>query len=143
MQASTLWWIVAGLLVASELTTGTFYLLVLALAAAVGAVAAHLGLGPTAQVTLAALTGALGTSGWYVYRRRHRQEPNSAQADRNLNLDIGNVVQVTAWNEQGEAQVQHRGAVWLARHTGADAPRPGPHRIKSLNGNTLELEPTS
>jgi len=142
MQASTLWWIVAGVLVAAELTTGTFYLLVLALAAAVGALAAHLGLGPTAQVTLAALTGALGTSAWYAYRRRHRQESTHPQADRNLNLDIGNTVQVIQWNEQGETQVQHRGALWLARHAGNGAPQPGPHRIKSFNGNTLELEPT-
>ena len=142
MQASTLWWIVAGVLVAAELTTGTFYLLVLALAAAIGAVAAHLGLGATAQVTLAALTGALGTSAWYLHRRRHRQEPTQVQADRNLNLDIGSTVQVAQWDEQGRTQVQHRGAQWTAHHAGLGAPHSGPHRIKSLNGNTLELEPT-
>ena len=41
--ASTVWWVVAGVLVAVELATGTFYLLMLALGAAAAALAAHAG----------------------------------------------------------------------------------------------------
>jgi len=41
------WWIATGVLIAVELATGTFYLLMLAVGAAAGAMAAHLGLGLT------------------------------------------------------------------------------------------------
>ena len=47
-HASTVWWLITGGLVAAELATGTFYLLMLALGAAAAAVAAHLGLASTA-----------------------------------------------------------------------------------------------
>jgi membrane protein implicated in regulation of membrane protease activity len=36
---ATVWWVVAGLAVAAELATGTFYLLMLAVGLAAGAVA--------------------------------------------------------------------------------------------------------
>jgi len=141
MQASTAWWILAGLLVAAEMTTGTIYLLMLAFAAAVGALAAHFGMPASTQIALAALTGALSTAGWYVYRRRHRQESTTVQADRNLNLDIGETVTVTAWDAHGRTQVMHRGAAWAARLATGHEARSGWHRIKALDGNTLELEP--
>ncbi|HEU6455220.1 MAG TPA: NfeD family protein, partial [Roseateles sp.] len=40
---ATTWWIAAGVLVAIELGTGTIYLLMLAVGAVAGALAAHLG----------------------------------------------------------------------------------------------------
>jgi membrane protein implicated in regulation of membrane protease activity len=40
-SATTVWWVLAGLAVALELATGTFYLLMLALGMAAGAIAAH------------------------------------------------------------------------------------------------------
>ncbi|RVT87721.1 NfeD family protein [Inhella crocodyli] len=141
MQAATLWWILAGALVIAELTSGTFYLLMLALAASVGALSAHVGLGASTQIALAAVTGAVATSAWYLHRRRHRQEATDPQADRNVNLDIGDTVQVQQWDDQGRTQVQHRGAPWSARFVGTGTPQPGPHRIQSLSGNILELVP--
>lgn len=140
MDDATLWWIAAGLLVAAELTTGSFYLLMLALGAAAGAVAAHLGLGGTAEVAIAALTGGLATAGWYAYRRRQGGEAPDVQADRNVNLDVGETVQVQAWDEQGRTQVQYRGASWSARYIGTPPAQPGPHRIAKLHGNQLELD---
>ena len=50
LDASTLWWLMAGVAVAIELLTGTFYLLMLAIGSAAGAVVAHTGLGLTAIV---------------------------------------------------------------------------------------------
>ena len=44
-QASTLWWVLAGVLVIAELLTGTFYLLMLALGSVAAAGAAHAGAG--------------------------------------------------------------------------------------------------
>ena len=58
MAESTWWWLLAGALVGAELLTGTFYLLMLALGAAAGAIAAHLGLPLTGQIVSAAVLGA-------------------------------------------------------------------------------------
>ena len=54
LSASTLWWLVAGALVAVELATGTFYLLMLSLGCVAGALAAHAGLSDTPQMVTAA-----------------------------------------------------------------------------------------
>ena len=56
-NAPTWWWLITGALVAAELATGTFYLLMLAVGTAAAAVAAHLGLGPNAQLVVGALIG--------------------------------------------------------------------------------------
>ena len=66
----TLWWLAAGLLVAAELASGTFYLLMVALGCAAGALAAHAGLGATAQMLVAAVVGAGATTAWYRTRRQ-------------------------------------------------------------------------
>ena len=44
LPASTFWWVAAGIAVAAELATGTFYLLMMALGLAAAAIGAHLGL---------------------------------------------------------------------------------------------------
>jgi membrane protein implicated in regulation of membrane protease activity len=135
MEASTLWWVLALGLLAAEMATGTFYLLLLALGAAAAALAAHAGLGSTAQVAVGALSGGGTTAALYAFRRA-RLKP----ADSSLNLDIGATVQVQAWDSQGCTQVQYRGAAWRARWAGQGEPQPGPHRISALNGNQLELD---
>mgnify|MGYP006147005675 CR=1 FL=1 len=58
MADSTLWWLLAGAVVALELFTGTFYLLMLALGMAAGALAAHAGAGLAVQLVVAAGVGA-------------------------------------------------------------------------------------
>lgn len=140
MNESTLWWVLAGVLVAAELSTGTIYLLVLALAAGAGALAAHAGLGLTVQVAVAAVAALAGTSAWYQYRKKTRAARPAPEADRNVNLDIGEAVEVAAWDGLGRTQVQYRGAAWQAHFAGSGEPQAGRHRIKSLNGNQLELE---
>jgi membrane protein implicated in regulation of membrane protease activity len=72
---ATVWWVVTGVLVAVELATGSFYLLMLALGAAAAAIAAHLGLGLNAQLVIGALLGAGAVAAWHLKRRR---EPASA-----------------------------------------------------------------
>ncbi|TFI49403.1 NfeD family protein, partial [Diaphorobacter sp. DS2] len=69
LDASTLWWLMAGVAVVAELLTGTFYLLMLAVGLAAGALAAHAGLGNTAQILVSALVGAGTVLGAYVKRR--------------------------------------------------------------------------
>ena len=60
MEQSTIWWLAAGIVVAAELLTGSFYLLMLALGLAAAAIAAHLGFEVRfgcAVLTAADLTG--------------------------------------------------------------------------------------
>ncbi len=72
----TLWWLVVGALVAAELLTGKLYVFMLALGAAFGAMAAHAGLGTTAQVVCALGAGTAITVLWHSNRRpRPRTAP--------------------------------------------------------------------
>ncbi|MDR7334614.1 NfeD family protein [Roseateles asaccharophilus] len=136
---ATAWWIVAGVLVAAELTTGTFYLLMLAGGAAAGAVAAHFGLAPTTQVLSAAIVGGAAVIIWH----RHRAKaPKAAPATSNpdVNLDIGQSVQVDTWSPDGLAQVHYRGAAWQARFIGSSTAQSGRHVIRAVEGNCLLLD---
>ena len=136
---STYWWIAAGLLVAVELTTGTFYLLMLGLGAAAGAMAAHLGLGPAAQMLAAAIVGGAATIAWHL-RRRSRGAPAPAASNPDVNLDIGQTVHVEAWSAEGTTQVQYRGAAWAARYIGQEPAVGGRHVIRAIEGSSLLLD---
>jgi membrane protein implicated in regulation of membrane protease activity len=135
MNDSTVWWLVTGALVAAELMTGTFYLLMLAIGAVAAALAAHLGVGLTPQLATAALIGGLAVVLWRQRNLRHE-----AQMPTELHLDIGETVEVSAWDAQGTAQVKHRGANWTATCTSGQIPSPGPHRIQAIQGSRLVLE---
>jgi membrane protein implicated in regulation of membrane protease activity len=138
-STATSWWIVAGVLVAAELATGTFYLLMLALGAAAAALGAHLGLGFNGQLLSAALVGGGGVIAWHFKRRA---EPRNLPAgeNRDVNLDIGETVHVSAWDTEGNTQVNYRGANWSARYAGTGTPQPGVHRIHAIDGTRLLLD---
>ena len=138
--APTLWWLAAGVLVAAELATGTFYLLMVALGVAAGAVAAHSGLSATAQWVSAALVGAGATVAWHLLRARSpRSAP--AEANRDVNLDIGQTVLVPAWQSDGTARVAYRGAQWQVRLQPGATATSGEHTIVALRGTELQLVP--
>jgi len=138
-SSSTLWWIAAGVLVAAELASGTFYLLMLGVGAAAGALAAHLGLGVTGQMLVAALVGGIAVSAWHV---RRGKQPKAAPASSNpdVNLDIGQSVQVDAWSADGRTQVQYRGAAWQARFIGTLPASGGRYVIRAVEGSCLLLD---
>lgn len=138
---STWWWIAAGALVAAELTTGTFYLLMLALGCAAGALAAHLGLGASAQVVAAALVGGGATAAWHL-RRASQPRSAPAESNRDVNLDIGQRLWVQEWAADGSGHAQYRGAQWSVRHAGTGTPAPGEHVIVAVQGNQLQVQPT-
>lgn len=138
-QASTLWWLGAGALVALELATGTFYLLMLALGAAAAALAAHAGLGLSPQLLAAALVGGGAVALWHWRREQPGHQPDAAH-NPDINLDIGSPVQVAEWLPDGQARVQYRGAAWSARFAGTGQPLPGAHVIQAVDGNCLVLQ---
>lgn len=141
LPTATLWWIAAGIAVAAELASGTFYLLMIALGLAAGAVASHLGLGISGQILGAALIGGGATAAWHWKRA---SEPRSAPAreNRDVNLDIGERVKVGAWSADRTARVHYRGSAWQARLAPEATAAPGEHVVSAVEGNWLVLTPT-
>lgn len=139
MNWTTTWWIACGVLVAMELASGTFYLLMLALGCAAGALAAHLGLSASTQMVSAAVVGGAAVLIWHQLRRRSPSPP-SVNANPDAHLDIGQSVDVSLWNEQGRAQVKYRGAEWQARFSGQGQPTAGKHIIRGIEGSCLQLD---
>jgi membrane protein implicated in regulation of membrane protease activity len=140
VSSATLWWVAAGVAVAAELATGTFYLLLFALGLAAAAIGAHLGLGLSAQIVVAALVAGGTTAVWHWKRAR---QPKSAPApeNRDVNLDVGERVHVALWSADRTARVQYRGSQWTARLAPGAAPASGAHRVQAVEGNWLVLAP--
>lgn len=139
MASFTVWWLIAGVLVVAELLTGSFYLLMLAIGAVAGALAAHLGATETVQILSAAFVGAAAVVGCYLLRKRQARQ-QSAQGSRSMNLDIGESVQVENWAPDGTAQVRYRGAQWTAVLRPGNAATPGTHRVAEVIGNRLLVD---
>lgn len=139
MDFATIWWIVTAALVAAELLTGSFYLLMFALGTASGALAAHAGLGINAQTTIIILVDAAATVALFWWRKSTPQKKDTTNP--NLHLDIGEIIQVDKWQADGTAQVQYRGAPWTVQfHEPRDLPQTGLHRIREVTGNRLIVE---
>jgi membrane protein implicated in regulation of membrane protease activity len=138
LSPATAWWVLAGLLVAAELLTGTFYLLMVALGMVGAAVAAHLGLSFTPQLLMAALVGGGATAVWHWHRAK---QPQSAPAhlNRDVNLDIGERVKVTSWEADGTARVSYRGSTWSARLAPGSDHAAGIYIVSAVEGNHLVL----
>ena len=141
MNESTIWWLIAGALVGIELTTGTFYLLMLAIGASAAALAAHAQLSLSLQITTGAVVGALAVVLWRIYSLQKLKQTTPELSPQHL--DIGETVNVTSWDNTGHAQVKHRGALWAATSLEAsesgEAPEPGLYLIHDIQGNTLVL----
>lgn len=141
MTEPTIWWLLTGGVVAIELLTGTFYLLMIAIGLAAAAVTAHLGGSMVVQLVVAAVVGGGAVVAWHARQKARRDEP-PAQANPNVNMDIGEIVQITAWEPNGTANVQYRGAHWTAIHRPGVSPSAGPHRVAELVGNRLLVDKT-
>lgn len=141
MEDSTLWWLLTGAAVALELLSGSFFLLMLAIGLAAGALAAHFDATLTQQLISAAIVGGGATAAWYQWRRLHPRAPN-ARFNRDVNLDIGQTVEVKAWEPGGVSTVQYRGANWqVVLHEGSVSAAPGRFKIVEVRGNQLVVEP--
>ncbi len=141
-SASTFWWMATGVAIAVELTSGTFYLLMVALGLAAAALAAHLGLSAAAQVGIAALVGSGATAAWHFQRAR---QPHSAAAreNRDVNLDIGENIHVDGWAADRRCTVAYRGTTWSARLQPGAPAAAGAHTVVAVEGNWLVLAPVA
>ncbi|MES2015440.1 MAG: NfeD family protein [Pseudomonadota bacterium] len=140
MNEWMIWLVLTGILVAFELFTGTFYVLMIAIGMAFGAIAAMLGMNTPTQIVIAAVVGVLATG--MLHRSRFgRPLKQDAARDRNVNLDIGEQVHVETWTD-GKARVMYRGALWdidLAHGAHANA---GNFKIVEVQGSRLVVANT-
>lgn len=130
MSAYVIWWIVAFALVGLELTTGTFYLLVYGLAAAVAGVAAWFGLGLVSQLVIAAVIGIAGTLALKKWRRAEATDADLQD------LDIGQSVVVESW-QGSKGQVKYRGTLWDAEAASPEVDTERPLYIRAMHGSVL------
>jgi membrane protein implicated in regulation of membrane protease activity len=142
LGAGTWWWLIAGLLVVGELFIGSFYMLMLALGCVAGALAAPLGAAYPTQLFTAAIVGA-GTTALWHYRRARAPRSAPVESNRDANLDVGETLQVAAWDAHGAARVNYRGSTWTVEHQGPGTPRPGTHVIVAVQGNRLIVAPAA
>jgi len=133
MEMYIYWFMLALLLLGVEMATGTFYILVLSLAMALGGIVALAGMEIGMQLTLAGVAAVIGT---VALRKFKGTQPDVAA---NASLDIGQPVQVISWNSDGTARVRFRGADWDAEPESADTPRDVTLYIKATQGSKLIL----
>jgi membrane protein implicated in regulation of membrane protease activity len=132
------WWLAAIALGIAEMFTGSFYLLVLAAGAAGAGVAAALGLGLAAQFVSAAVISVAGAA---VVRRLRPLRGDDLPATRNpdVNLDIGQVVQVERWDADRRTRIAYRGAMWDAELLPGEPAVAGSFLIREIDGSRLRL----
>ena len=111
-------WVLAGLLlVVVELMTGTFYLLILGIAAMIGALIAYLDQPFWMQALIAAIAAIAGGA---LVNRYHRAA--NASSPKDISNDIGEKVTIESWVSEAQrlARVRYRGTIWDAEVTGSD-----------------------
>ena len=132
-------WLVAGFgLVIVELVSGTFYLLVLGIAALAGGVVAYTGLPFSVQAIVAATLAVVGV----VWVNRVR---GASTAVKMRSLDAGQPAAFDRWVDRaaGQARVKYRDALWDASVVGEISGEPGEVLyVASIDGNTLKVSKT-
>ena len=132
------WLILAGLLLIAELLSGTFYLLMLAVAALGAWVAMMLGVDFLTQTIVFLIGAAILTvlTRRYRYRINARNRPNLAE-----NLDAGVILTVRDW-DNGIGRTYYRGTNWAVQlETDDQAPlTDGSFRIVRLDGTRIRVE---
>jgi membrane protein implicated in regulation of membrane protease activity len=129
------WFLAAGLVVILELFSGTFYLLMIAIGAAAGGLAALAGAAVPLQALIAAIVGVAAT----LLLRRSRYgkfSKTDAARDPNVNLDIGQSIAVAQWQDGG-ARVMYRGALWDVELAAGASPAAGTYTIREVRGSRL------
>ena len=130
------WWTIAGFaLVIAELMSGTFYLLVLGLAAFAGGGIAFMNYPFWVQALVAAAIAVIGVVAVNRVRRTRQGAPVPS-------LDVGQAVVLDAWVSRPDrlARVRYRNAIWDAKVLDEPAAEAGQTLyIRHVDGNTLHV----
>jgi len=140
ISALWVWMGIAALALVGELLSGTFYLLIVA----VGMVTAGIIAGFNLELGWQLLGCVAGIGACTFILRKFgilRKDKQPVQSNANVNLDIGQHVQVTQWNELRQTTVTYRGAVWQAQLQAGFPPQTGLHAIAEIRGSMLILQP--
>ncbi len=135
MEPYVYWFLLAFGLLALEMVTGTFYMLIVSIALGLAGIAALFGLNLPLQITLSAAASIIGT----VILRRMKGMHTGKMISQSL--DIGQSVRVISWLEDGVARVHYRGTEWDAELESSSVPRDGVLYIKAIQGSKLILTP--
>ena len=132
-------WLIAGfVLIITELVTGTFYLLVLGLAALAAAGVAYAGGVFVWQAIAAAIVAVAGVVWVHRYKRK-------IQPERMRGLDVGQPAAFESWVNRGagHARVRYRDALWDAQVPDGVSGEPGEILyVAAVDGNTLKVSKT-
>ena len=132
------WWFVIGFgLLVAELLTGTFYLLVIAVAMGAAGLAALAGSPLALQLVIAAgigLGGSLALRKTQWGRRLHERGDDRVQF-----MDVGQTLRVDSWTPGRTSRAQYRGAVWDVELAPGEQTVPGDYVIREIQANRLSV----
>lgn len=137
------WFGLAVMALIAELLSGTFYMLLVAFGLAASGIVAYFGFSLAAQVATCSIIGLAGLvilkKTGVLLKKWHLK----ATSDSNVNLDIGQTVEVKSWTDNRTATVYYRGAQWQVKldPSISEAPSPGQYVIVDLQSVTLILKP--
>lgn len=140
-----MWSAYAGIVVILELFTGTFYLLMVAVGLVAGALAAGLHFSFSSQMIIAAIVGAIATIALHNSKYGWKGNKKDATRDPNVNMDIGQSLEINEWKDLGNgkfaARAMYRGAMWDVelQHS---AGYPGIYIIEEIQGSRLIVKPS-
>ncbi len=135
-----IWFGLSALALIGELASGTFYLLLVALGLAAGGLAAWGGLALGAQLLASVVVAMLGLLLLRRTRVLKKREVDAA-GNADVNLDVGQAVEVESWTPDGRSRVWYRGAHWDAQLAAGQPAAAGSHSITAVQGTRLILTP--
>ncbi len=138
MDISLAWLIAGFILIIAELVSGTFYLLVLGIAALVASGVGYAGGAFVWQAVTAAAVAVAGVVGVHRYRQ-------TITPARMRGLDFAQPAAFDSWINKGagHARVKYRDALWDAQVAGDASGEPGEILyITAVDGSTLRVSKT-
>ena len=137
MQPALAWLLAGLLLVVVELMTGTFYLLILGIAAGIGALVAFLDQPFWMQALIAAIAAGVGG----ILVNRYHRKVNDTSPEDTAN-DVGQTVTIESWVSEPQrlARVRYRGTIWDADVLGNDRTEVGARLyVVATQGSRLKV----
>ena len=136
MDDYVVWFVIGFGLVIAELLTGTFYLLVIAIAFGAAGSAALLGGSVVLQLATAAAF-SLGGTLWLRQSRFGRRLRDRAISDHVQNMDVGQTLRVDQWAPNRTARANYRGATWDVELAPGEEAASGEFVIREISANRL------
>lgn len=137
-MTSYTWLIIGAVLVAIELTTGTFYLLMLAVAAMIAWIFQFTGASFLVQSMVFLIASGILVAFLHRYRAHRAHNASFNEADQ---LDAGEVVHVNQWHD-GIGITHYRGSSWqVVLEIPQESPKAGTYRIVRFEGSRLMVKP--